>query len=285
MQITNFNSLAQRYQDAWTIASQVERLLIERFGVQRVAVFGSLLRPELFHAESDLDLAVWGLAEQEYAPACAAVEQLNPAFGIDLVDMANATDGLVQTIRISTATHTLAEQWATTMTPDNMAEKIGTQLTETNRTHALAARLRSELADVEQSVARAERLLSKARQSGDTDWLDGVALNLHSFYTSVEKIFEEIAKEIDGALPAGAEWHQKLLIQMAVELPGRRPAVIQRSTRECLDEYRRFRHTVRNLYTFNLRPTRLQELTIEVRTCFVELSFELANFCAFLEQP
>ena len=61
-------------------------------------------------------------------------------------------------------------------------------------TAALAARLQSELADLEQVVERAQKLLEKAIGQ-DEDYYDGVALNLHSFYTGAERILEEIAKK------------------------------------------------------------------------------------------
>ncbi|MFZ5592622.1 MAG: hypothetical protein ACOY81_12555, partial [Bacillota bacterium] len=38
------------------------------------------------------------------------------------------------------------------------------------------------------------------------------------------------------------------------------PAVITRETFTCLDEYRKFRHLVRNIYGFNLLPERLEPL-------------------------
>ncbi len=61
-----------------------------------------------------------------------------------------------------------------------------------------------------------------------------------------------------------------------------RPAVIGYKTRVCLDEYRGFRHIVRNVYTFNLRPSRLKELTQELRACYDDLYEDLALFVAFL---
>jgi len=50
-------------------------------------------------------------------------------------------------------------------------------------------------------------------------------------------------------MPAGEHWHQLLLEQMASEIGGVRPAVISDATRQALDEYRGFRHVVRNVYT------------------------------------
>jgi len=148
----------------------------------------------------------------------------------------------------------------------------------------LVARILEELKELEDIVARAERLMAKARERGDEDYLDGVALNLQSFYTGVERIFESIAREIDTSLPSGPEWHRDLLLQLSTELPGTRPAIIGRSLRVCLDEYRGFRHVVRNVYSFNLIPSRLQELVSELRTCYQTLVVDITAFCEFLIQ-
>jgi hypothetical protein len=148
---------------------------------------------------------------------------------------------------------------------------------------ALAARIRAELIELERVVQRAERLMSKAQERSDEDYLDGVALNLHDFYSGVERVLEEIAREIDGSVPVGPEWHRDLLVQMSAKLADTRPAVIGRNTRNCLDEYRGIRHVVRNVYTFNLRPSRLQELVSELRACYAALIQDLTTFCEFLE--
>ena len=124
----------------------------------------------------------------------------------------------------------------------------------------------------------------KGQRSGDDDYWDGVALNLHGFYTGVEQIFEDIARTIEGGLPSGPEWHTSLLRQMTVEIDGLRPAVIAVKTRKSLDEYRGFRHIVRNVYTFNLRPARLQELVNAAPNCLADLTADLLAFANFLEQ-
>jgi len=55
---------------------------------------------------------------------------------------------------------------------------------------ALATRLRENLTDLAHVVERTNRLLAKAVQQNDDDFLDGVALNLHSFYSGVEQLIE-----------------------------------------------------------------------------------------------
>ena len=154
----------------------------------------------------------------------------------------------------------------------------------TNHLSALAARIRAELTDLKQAVQRAERLLAKSETANDEDYLDGVALNLHGFYSGAERIFEEIAREVDGSVPSSREWHRDLLLQMSVEVSERRPPVLERSTRSCLDEFRGFRHVVRNVYTFNLRPSRLRELVIDLPNCYASLVKDLTTFCDFLDQ-
>ena len=147
----------------------------------------------------------------------------------------------------------------------------------------LCGRLQQALLDIERVVARAESLQHKARSSQDTDYYDAIALNLHAFYTGVEAMFEDIARTLDGAIPAGPNWHQELLQQMGAEIGDVRPPVIQLETRYCLDEYRGFRHLVRNLYTFNLRPTRIAELCDDLRACFEAVKRDVGTFVAALQ--
>jgi hypothetical protein len=149
---------------------------------------------------------------------------------------------------------------------------------------ALAGRIRALLEDVKTTVNRTVMLAEKARRSGDDDYWDAVALNLHGFYSGAEQIFEDIARTIDGGLPSGGEWHTSLLRQMAVEMGKLRPAVIAIETRQCLDEYRGFRHVVRNVYAFNLRPARLFELVNDAPGCLARLTTDLLAFADFLEK-
>jgi hypothetical protein len=148
----------------------------------------------------------------------------------------------------------------------------------------LAIRIRSELADIAQVVARAQRLLAKAIEQNDDDYYDGIALNLHSFYTAIERILEDIAREVDGAVPSGPEWHRDLLAQLSADFPNVRPAVLQTSSRSCLNEYRGLRHVIRNVYTFNLKPARLQDLVAMLPACHDALVKDLERFCSFLEK-
>lgn len=148
---------------------------------------------------------------------------------------------------------------------------------------ALASRIRTSLKDVEKSVARALELSQKADTTGDDGYWDGVALNLHGFYTGVERIFEDIARTLESSLPQGSGWHSDLLTQMSGEIEGVRPAVISQNTRNSLDEFRGIRHVVRNVYAFNLRTGRLNELIKDLPACAEAVRSDLLSFSEFLD--
>jgi len=147
----------------------------------------------------------------------------------------------------------------------------------------LAARILAELDDIETTVKRAMQGWEKAKTKNDEYYLDGVALNLHGFYSGLERIFERIGVAIDGSVPSGANWHRELLNQMSIEIPGVRPAVISEGLRDNLEGYLGFRHVVRNVYTYHLSPEKLEVLITQVQTVFAKATTELAGFGVFLK--
>lgn len=146
----------------------------------------------------------------------------------------------------------------------------------------LIGQVSQDLAELGHLVAQTIKLAQKAQQTGDNDYLGTVALNMHGFYTGAERIFEEIAKQIDGSVPSGSDWHSRLLRQMSAELPEVRPPAISQKTRNALDEYRAFRHVVRNVYTFELRPARIKELVSDLPACYDLLVIDTQAFFDFL---
>lgn len=122
------------------------------------------------------------------------------------------------------------------------------------------------------------------QSSQDDLYLDGVALNLHSLYSGLERIFGLVAEVIDGKKPIGKSCHRALLLQMADEVPGVRPAVISEGTFLKLDEHRAFRHVVRKAYTLNFDPGRISRLVLSAPVMLRQVNAELLAFTDFLEQ-
>lgn len=104
-----------------------------------------------------------------------------------------------------------------------------------SETIALAGRIRGYLNELEKVVDRAILLSKKVIESGDDGFWDGFALNLHGYYGGVERIFEDIARTIDGNIPSGPDWHIALLVQISAEIPKRRPPIISQELRSTCD--------------------------------------------------
>jgi hypothetical protein len=152
------------------------------------------------------------------------------------------------------------------------------------RLYQLGTRMRSELIELERVLERIEEGWQRSKSSADDFYLDGVALNLHGFYSGLERIFELIATVVDGSKPTGQNWHQLLLHQMTEEVAGVRPAVISQSAYDQLDEYRGFRHVVRNVYTFKFDPMKVEKLVQKAPASFSQIRAELLAFADFLVQ-
>lgn len=150
----------------------------------------------------------------------------------------------------------------------------------------LAGRIRRELDDIERAVARADRAARVAQdETVDSQlYVDAAALNLHGFYTGLERVFQQIAEIVDESIPGGSEWHRALLEQMCIEFPAVRPAVLSSATCQALGEFMRFRHVVRNVYAYNLNPGRVRQLVEDCARLFSQIKVELSQFALFLEQ-
>lgn len=149
----------------------------------------------------------------------------------------------------------------------------------------LAERIRAEVPEVESTVHRSLAAWKQAQERPhESAYLDSVALNLHGFYSGVERLLELIARHVDQSLPKGETWHRELLLQMKDALADIRPAVIGEGNALALDEFRRFRHLVRNLYTMSLAPERMARLMSVLPELWSGLRSELLAFADFLEE-
>lgn len=152
------------------------------------------------------------------------------------------------------------------------------------RYSTLAQRIQLEIEEIERTQTAILRHWQAARVANtDQDaYLNSVALNLHGWYSGIERIFELIATEIDGGPLGGEAWHSELLRQMALDVPETRPPIIQRSTALQLDEYRKFRHRIRNIYATSLDPVRVQPLVGGLPELWSILKHDLSDFVVFL---
>jgi hypothetical protein len=148
---------------------------------------------------------------------------------------------------------------------------------------ALTGRIRLELPQMARLVERVSHAWEQSKHSSDDYYIDAVALNLHSFYTSAEHVFEAIADTVDQTRPSHAAWHQELLRQMEIEIPGVRPPVLCAETREALVGYCLFQHTVRNSNPYLLDPMEIGLLVDRLPHTMDLLSHDLHAFADLLE--
>jgi hypothetical protein len=121
-------------------------------------------------------------------------------------------------------------------------------------------------------------------ETGDDAYLKATAYDLHGFYGGLERIFEAVATTIDGSVPGGESWHRDLLQQMGREIQGVRPALFSEETLSIMDEFRRFRHRIRNIYSFNLVPERIKALVEKLPRLSDEVNTSLQDFAQFLDR-
>jgi len=74
----------------WETARAAAELLRGKFQAGRVAVFGSLIHPGLFHRWSDVDVAAWGIAPDAIWRAIGAAMDLDAPIPVNLVVVESA---------------------------------------------------------------------------------------------------------------------------------------------------------------------------------------------------
>ena len=154
-----------------------------------------------------------------------------------------------------------------------------------SRYRALAQRIRQENYELERVLAAIQRHWQTSKTAVDQDaYLNSVALNLHGFYSGLERIFELIAVDLDGIKLGGEHWHIELLRQMTLELPEVRPPVLSRDVAERLDSYRKFRHLIRNIYTTNLDPSELEKLVVALSHLWLDTRDQLDALVNYLDR-
>jgi predicted nucleotidyltransferase len=217
-------------------AQECIRLVKERFGVRAAYLFGSLRGDSPWHEGSDVDIAVEGLAPQDYEPAWRALAQLlPPGVELDLIMLETARPELVARVR------------GEVPMPEDPKERLKVQIQE-------------ELAGMERVVQAAERFLAAGPEQPSELELAGLGKYVHDFYSGAERIWERISVALEEGLPRGERWHVELLEQMQREVEGRRPAVVDPALAAQLLKYLGFRHRFRHIYGEELEWDKLRPL-------------------------
>ena len=145
-------------------------------------------------------------------------------------------------------------------------------------------RIDDERAKIEQTIARIHRGLARVEVTAveDREFIEiAMATDLAEVYEGIENIFERVARQVDGALSSGPEWHKNLLAQMT-ERRAMRPPVISPETAGFLEELLDFRHKVRNIYGAELIYALTEAHAKHIHELFARVCADLDTFAAAL---
>ncbi len=98
------------------------------------------------------------------------------------------------------------------------------------------SRLTPKILRAERELAQMQQFYEKqAKALADGDWgaMAAVSAGIHTVYNGIKDILLSLARDIDDAVPTGPSAHQDVLDQMAAEIAGTRPALLDLDL--CLD--------------------------------------------------
>ncbi|MGB9775517.1 MAG: nucleotidyltransferase family protein [Anaerolineae bacterium] len=253
--------MKDRKAEALAAAQACAELLRTRFGARRVVIFGSLVGEGPWHDRSDIDLAVEGLAGEDFFAAYSACcDLLPPGLELDLVPLEDAY-------------------------PEMRARILGEVEMPKDPISALKGLIEDELTALERVAQEMEDLLGVCAQPPTRTELRAMASMLHEFYNGVERIFQRIATHLGEGVPRGEYWHVDLLNQMAEEQEGIRPAVLDERLQARLRDYLDFRHFFRHAYGYTLEWVKIRPLAEGMPETLEALREQLMAFLGSLKEP
>ncbi len=252
-------NLEERKEKALEIADNCIKILKEEFGANEVIVFGSLRGDSPWHEQSDLDLAVKGMSDDQIWDAHGTLEKVVPSWlKFDLVSVEQV--------------------------PVYIRDRIlQTKPMPNNKYLALKTRLEDEMLAFEENVNTLITLMEQSKTVPEGFVTPTLASYIVDVYTGCEKMSERVAVTLDENLPKGENWHEQLLRQMAETGGDNRPPLWQGSLLLELDEYRKFRHLVRHSYNVKLKHDKVMILAQKILISSEKVKEAIQQFNVWLE--
>ena len=148
----------------------------------------------------------------------------------------------------------------------------------------------NELEKISVTVTKVTKFLDVlAEYHEDADSFDlmvaGISVNLQGVCMGAERLFCNIANDIDGYMPAGDQWQKKLFEQMAIALPNKRNAVIRADTLSFLKDLKGFKVSVRGGYGHSLDDPTIIAMAMRLPECYEWLRRDCLLFHHDLQNP
>ena len=84
-------------------------------------------------------------------------------------------------------------------------------------------------------------------------------------------------KSMHGKLPSSLNWHKELLEMCFVENPDHK-TLFNENLHKILDDYLRFRHFIRNNYSYRLDWQQMEPLIIDIRKHWIAIRENIKEF-------
>jgi len=156
-------------------------------------------------------------------------------------------------------------------------------LSPASETRVDLLRLLAELDDDRAAAQRRRDVIAALSDRKDV-WLDGspflavVALELHHYYSALERCLERIILAFEGKLPGAPDWHRELLHLATLAVPDVRPGILSKAAERPLAELMRFRHFLRHAYAAELESGRLRVLASGLLEAHPQVTADLDAF-------
>jgi predicted nucleotidyltransferase len=247
-------------EEAYKVAQQCAQFLKERFNVDNVYIFGSVVGDGIWHKRSDIDIAVEGLPSENYMRAYFDMyDLLPPGLDLDLITLENAPVKMRERVK-------------------SINDQNGNVKMRENKIARLKRQIEAEFDNLDKVLSQINECLEYVSESIPKSMImRSIGSCVHDFYNGTEKIFERIAVLFDGDTPDGENWHTSLLEQMKISSPNR-SAVISHELEKQLLEYLKFRHLFRNIYGGDLDWNKLYPLAIGVSDVLKTLKEQITCF-------
>ena len=133
--------------------------------------------------------------------------------------------------------------------------------------------------------AEIDRLLAEIKRTEpeDNEKTVYIGYSLHNLYCAFEDFFKEIAKTFENQIEDPSKYHRELLYRMSFEIPLIRPNFLSKESYGILDELRRFRHTFRHAYTYDLDSQKVKDLKVRILSKYSKILSDMDRFEDYLK--
>ncbi len=267
---------------AWHTAHKIAAMLYEDFSATQVAVFGSLAQQNWFSEWSDIDIVVWGLSDDQYLSAVSDTIGSSEEFKIDLVKFENCKGLFLERVQKQAILIQKYKIGVNKISPIDIKKQVENTSAQAELIQRISdgyTKVKGAVQCIDQALHNIKDAPDRYRRSIEVE----ISRYLYDFYKQLENIFEQIAHNVDKAVPTGEQWHKEFLQQMVESNAIRAPVLSQKTYLE-LKKLLGFRHVFLYIYGEELDYEKMLVNATLVNEMFPNLSKELDAFITFLKK-